>query len=197
MEFLWPILAKIELICQQTQVSGVNPSSGVPERMTGGWWGGLAMKRHCVSTCAENIVFQHKTNFCVNVECMVRFPCVWLCFIFVSFEFTLGSCVFTLSLHCFNSVFDGSGLFVPKVSLPWSTAERTQASTLPRPHNTWQQWHRHSPHRSTAYHLSSRKWLPHQAWCRRHPLQSQFGHQWAETHPYIWGRHSFSRQPVA
>ena len=43
MEFLWPILAKIELICQQTQVSGVNPSSGVPERMTGGWWGGLAM----------------------------------------------------------------------------------------------------------------------------------------------------------
>ena len=43
MEFLWPILAKIELICQQTQVSGANPSSGVPERMTGGWWGGLAM----------------------------------------------------------------------------------------------------------------------------------------------------------
>ena len=43
MEFLWPILAKIELICQQTQVSGANPSSGVPERMAGGWWGGLAM----------------------------------------------------------------------------------------------------------------------------------------------------------
>ena len=43
MEFLWPILAKMELICQQTQVSGVNPSSGVPERMTGGWWDGLAM----------------------------------------------------------------------------------------------------------------------------------------------------------
>ena len=46
MEFLWPILAKIESICQQTQVSGVNPSSGVPERMTGGWWGGLAMWAH-------------------------------------------------------------------------------------------------------------------------------------------------------
>ena len=43
MEFLWPILAKIELICQQPRVSGAHPSSGVPERMTGGWWGGLAM----------------------------------------------------------------------------------------------------------------------------------------------------------
>ena len=43
MEFLWPILAKIELICQQTQVSGAHPSSGVPERMTGGWLSGLAM----------------------------------------------------------------------------------------------------------------------------------------------------------
>ena len=45
MEFLWPILAKIELICQQPQMSGAHPSSGVPERMTGGsdgvvwlWW---------------------------------------------------------------------------------------------------------------------------------------------------------------
>ena len=43
MEFLWPILAKIELICQQPQVNGAHPRSGVPERMTGGWWGGLAM----------------------------------------------------------------------------------------------------------------------------------------------------------
>ena len=43
MEFLWLILAKIELICQQPQVSGAHPSSGVPERMTGGWWGGQAM----------------------------------------------------------------------------------------------------------------------------------------------------------
>ena len=43
MEFLWPILAKIELICQQPQVGGAHPSSGVLEMMTGGWWGGLAM----------------------------------------------------------------------------------------------------------------------------------------------------------
>ena len=43
MEFLLSILAKIELICQEPQVSGAQPSSGVPERMTGGWWGGLAM----------------------------------------------------------------------------------------------------------------------------------------------------------
>ena len=46
MEFLWPILAEIELIGQQPQVSGANPTSGVPERMTGGWWGGLAMHWH-------------------------------------------------------------------------------------------------------------------------------------------------------
>ena len=51
-------------------------------------------------TCARYIVFQHKINFCVDVERMVCFPCVWLCFIFVSFEVTLGSCVFTLSLRC-------------------------------------------------------------------------------------------------
>ena len=36
-------MAKIELICQQPQESGAHPSSEVPERMTGGWWGGLAM----------------------------------------------------------------------------------------------------------------------------------------------------------
>ena len=42
-EFLWPILAKIELICQQPQVSGAHPSSEVPQRMTGGLWGGLAV----------------------------------------------------------------------------------------------------------------------------------------------------------
>ena len=34
----------MELIGQQPQVSGANPTSGMPERMTGGWWGGLAMK---------------------------------------------------------------------------------------------------------------------------------------------------------
>ena len=43
MEFLRPLLAKIESICQQPQVSGTHPSSGVPERMTWGWWGGMAM----------------------------------------------------------------------------------------------------------------------------------------------------------
>ena len=48
MEFLWPILAKIELICQQTQVTGAHPSWGVPERMTEGWLGGLAIT-HIIS----------------------------------------------------------------------------------------------------------------------------------------------------
>ena len=43
MGFLWPILAKIGLICQQPRVSGAHPTSGVPERITGGWWDGLAM----------------------------------------------------------------------------------------------------------------------------------------------------------
>ena len=51
-------------------------------------------------TCARNIVSAHKINFCVDVR-MVCFPCVWLCFICVSFEFTLGSCVFNLSLRCY------------------------------------------------------------------------------------------------
>ena len=46
MEFSWPILAKIELICQQPampQLSDVHPNSEVPERMAGGSRGGLAM----------------------------------------------------------------------------------------------------------------------------------------------------------
>ena len=50
LKFIWSfykqILAKIELICQQPtmpQVSGAQPSSGVPERMAGGSQGGLAM----------------------------------------------------------------------------------------------------------------------------------------------------------
>ena len=34
-------------------------------------------------TCARNIVFQHKINFCVDVRRMVCFPCVWLCIIWV------------------------------------------------------------------------------------------------------------------
>ena len=36
-------------------------------------------------TCAQNIVFQHNINFCVDVVC---FPCVWLSFICVSFKIT-------------------------------------------------------------------------------------------------------------
>ena len=39
-------------------------------------------------TCDRNIVFQHKFNFCVDVERMVCFPRVWLCFICVSFKIT-------------------------------------------------------------------------------------------------------------
>ena len=56
----------------------------------------------CVLLVLEtnNIVLEHKNNFCVDVVRMVCFPCVWLCFICVSFEFTLGSCVFTLRLRC-------------------------------------------------------------------------------------------------
>ena len=86
-----------------------------------------------------------------------------------------------------------SDSFGPLVSLPRSLVERTQAwYPLPRilrerclvvktgksflnfakPHGIWQQWHCHSSHQSTAYHLGSRTWLPNQAWCRRYPLQS-------------------------
>ena len=54
-------------------------------------------------TCVRNIFFEHKINFCVEVERMVCFSCVWLCFIYVSFEFTLGSCVFTLSIRCYQA----------------------------------------------------------------------------------------------
>ena len=78
----------------------------------------------------------------------------------------------------------------------WLRQERV-SWTFSRPHNIWQQWHCHSPHRSTAYHLGSRKCFPHQAWCHQHPLQSQFGHRWAETRPYTWGRHSFRQEPIA
>ena len=54
-------------------------------------------------TCARNIVFEHKINFCFDVVRIVCFPCVWLCFISISFDFTLGSCVFTLSLRCYRA----------------------------------------------------------------------------------------------
>ena len=52
-------------------------------------------------TCARKIVFEHKINLWVDVERMVSFSCVWLCCICLSFEFTLGSCVFTLRLRCY------------------------------------------------------------------------------------------------
>ena len=72
MEFLWTILAKIELICQQTQVSGANPCSGVPERMTGGWWGGLAMyiiseSNNCVDR-SNNLSNHYKINKIFNQQ---------------------------------------------------------------------------------------------------------------------------------
>ena len=54
-------------------------------------------------TCARNIVFRHKMTFCIDVERMVCFPCVWLCFICVSFEFTLGKRVFTLESTLLSS----------------------------------------------------------------------------------------------
>ena len=41
-------------------------------------------------TCARNIVFQYKINFCVDDRLMVCFPCVWLCIIWVHI----------MSLHC-------------------------------------------------------------------------------------------------
>ena len=55
-------------------------------------------------TCALNtIVFRAQINFSVDVVRMVYFICVWLCFICVTFELTLGSCVFTSSLRCYRA----------------------------------------------------------------------------------------------
>ena len=39
-------------------------------------------------TCAQNVVFQRKINFCVDVERIVYFPYVWLCFICFLFKIT-------------------------------------------------------------------------------------------------------------
>ena len=39
-------------------------------------------------TCARNVVFQRKINFCVDVERIVYFPYVWLCFICFLFKIT-------------------------------------------------------------------------------------------------------------
>ena len=60
-------------------------------------------RRVTVLICAWNIVFQHKINFCVDGEGMECFPCVWLCFISVSFKIILASCVFSLSLSCYRA----------------------------------------------------------------------------------------------
>ena len=54
-------------------------------------------------TCARNIAFQHKINFCVDVERMVCFQCVWMCFMCVSYGIILDSCVFILSLRCYQA----------------------------------------------------------------------------------------------
>ena len=78
----------------------------------------------------------------------------------------------------------------------WWLGQARVSWTFPRPHSIWQQWHCHSPHHSTAYNPGSRKWIPHQAWCRWHPLQSRFGHRWARTHPYTLGRYSLGLRPA-
>ena len=44
-------------------------------------------------TCARNIVFQHKNNFCVDIEHMVCFPYVWLCLFCASFKGAHRDCV--------------------------------------------------------------------------------------------------------
>ena len=48
-------------------------------------------------TCGVNVVFKQKI-ICVDIVHIVCFPCVWLCFICVSFEFTLGLCVYFESM---------------------------------------------------------------------------------------------------
>ena len=75
MEFLWPILAKIELTCQQTHVSGAHPSSGVPERMTGGWWGGLAMSYVMnVLSVLILMLIAYQVNRVMPVTCHLSVP---------------------------------------------------------------------------------------------------------------------------
>ena len=93
------------------------------------------------------------------------------------------------------------------ISLPWSIAERTQASyPLPRilgerclvvsKGKSFLKFPQATQHLAAMalsqppHHPGSRMWLPPQAWCRRHPLKSQFRHRWAATHPYTWGRYS-------
>ena len=77
--------------------------------------------------CAQNIVFQHKIHFSDDVERMVCFPCVCLWFICVSFKFTLGSCVFTLSLCCYRA--HGKLKMVSNQHIVNTKISWTQAST--------------------------------------------------------------------
>ena len=60
----------------------------------------------CVLLGLEILCSSTKLTFCVDVERMVCFPCVWLCFICVAFKIThinIGLCVFTLSLRCYEA----------------------------------------------------------------------------------------------
>ena len=61
------------------------------------------IKYHCVFYLCLKYLFDHKINLCVDIVCMVCFPCLWLYFICVSFEFTLGLCVLTLSWHYYRA----------------------------------------------------------------------------------------------
>ena len=105
------------------------------------------------------------------------------------------------------------GPFWPRFSTMEHITGRTQASctlppildercimvdrAFPRPHSIWQKLHCHRIESSTAYHLGSRKWLPHQVWCRRQLPQSQFGYRWAKTPSYTWSIYSLGLWPVA
>ena len=79
--------------------------------------------------CDRNIVFRHKINFSVEVERVVCFSCFGLCFICVSFEFTLGSCVFTLRLWLLSSTWWTKNCKTSSTSWTQSNLEHTLAPT--------------------------------------------------------------------
>ena len=56
----------------------------------------------CVLLMLEILCSNTKLT-CADVVCMVCFRSVWLCFICASFEFTLGSSVFTLSSRYYRA----------------------------------------------------------------------------------------------
>ena len=78
----------------------------------------------------------------------------------------------------------------------WSWEQAVVSWIFPRQCNLWQQWHCHSPHRITANHPDSRKWLPHLTWRLRHPLESLVCTLWPGTHFYTWGKCSSRWPPV-